>query len=437
MEPKIERNITPVQFKKLKELLAFVWKSRRSSFYRDIFKKSGIDPVRDIKKPEDYLKLPFLTRSILLEIKPDDRLYLPLSEVDYVRATSGTTGDYVAIYHKHKYKSSKSVRSTFLVFPKSVKKVFYLKRAESIPPMYEGMRRLGKLGIFGNRSDLESSASFAAQVGVDALVVIPPEAVLFGRVLAKYYDLEKIKFVQIHGRMTTNLQRAEILKLYPKALVLSTYSMNEIGPIGIQCAVLAKKDFNTYHTFSPLIYEGYPLGRGLGQELTLTTLEFLPTPIIRYRTGDRVEFIQKTSCVCGRGGFLIRVLGRAKLDTAQIGTEAMVRIQELEEAISWAGYKDCGFELNISEVIKKGGSPVPVLELVVFIGSDKQAGENDLLKAKILGKLHFVPRYRLTDDSLSLAQFLKDGKVASFSVSLKPMQKGQEKIRRIIDHRSE
>ena len=98
VETPAPEELRDLQLERLKELVAYVYKS--NSGYKERFNAAGVKPS-DIKKLEDLEKLPFLAKDDLRRYYPYDLVCVPMSEVLYIHASSGTTGKpVVAAYTK-------------------------------------------------------------------------------------------------------------------------------------------------------------------------------------------------------------------------------------------------------------------------------------------------------------------------------------------------
>ena len=78
-----------LQLERLKELVRYVY--RENAGHRKRFADAGVKP-QDIKKLEDIVKLPFLTKDDLRHYYPYGLACAPMPEILYVHASSGTTG---------------------------------------------------------------------------------------------------------------------------------------------------------------------------------------------------------------------------------------------------------------------------------------------------------------------------------------------------------
>jgi len=88
-----------LQLERLKEIVAYVYD--KNPGYKERFAAAGVKPA-DIKRLEDLEKLPFLTKDDLRHYYPYGLVCVPMSEVHYVHASSGTTGKPVVATYTEK-----------------------------------------------------------------------------------------------------------------------------------------------------------------------------------------------------------------------------------------------------------------------------------------------------------------------------------------------
>ncbi|MBI2122325.1 MAG: hypothetical protein HYT98_04355 [Candidatus Sungbacteria bacterium] len=434
----LHSKIKPQDFRKL---LRFVWRSPRSDFYRNLYKKAGFNPVLDFTSPADLTKVPFLTRSDLGSVKPKKRLYVPLKDVDYIKVSSGFSGekkDLLVTYCCH-YRS-KPLNKDLAIdsIPPHLKKIFYLRRAEHVPIFFSRARDLGRLAIFGNRSDPEWSAKVLSEVEAQALLAVPTEAVLFANYIKKYYDPRKIKLVIVYGEPVTRMQHRELLRLYPEASVRSLYGMAVFNrPVGIQCDHLAKIAPNLYHSVPGYFYETKVVGKNgfLRKELVLTDFEKAATPFIRYRTGDAAKFINSNyKCRCGKIGLIFVFLGRVVMDAIQCTNQFMIRARDVQYTLSKNKIQYRGFRLEVDEK-KYGHSPRSILKLMLFV----KIYPSRVLQIniyKILKKsLYFNVRYKLSDGSPRLADLLRRREILNFQINFKKISDKENPQCELVDMR--
>lgn len=110
--------------------------------------------------------------------------------------------------------------------------------------------------------------------------------------------------------------RARLTGFWPHARVFDHHGMTESGPVTYECparpGVLHVAE-NAFYAEVINPATGARCSREETGELVLTTLERLGSPLIRYRTGDRVRLAPAVQCPCGRHELAFEggILGRA------------------------------------------------------------------------------------------------------------------------------
>jgi phenylacetate-CoA ligase len=109
--------------------------------------------------------------------------------------------------------------------------------------------------------------------------------------------------------------RARIEQLWPGARVRDQHGMTEIGPVTYECPARPGRLHVLESGFIPEVLNpdtGQHVGPGEQGELVLTNLGRIGSPLIRYRTGDRVQRAAAVPCACGRFDLALEggILGR-------------------------------------------------------------------------------------------------------------------------------
>jgi phenylacetate-CoA ligase len=91
--------------------------------------------------------------------------------------------------------------------------------------------------------------------------------------------------------------------------------MTEVGPVSFECPVRSQVLHVIESAYIPEIVDpvtGQQVPTGDSGELVLTTLGRTGSPLIRYRTGDRVKAALDSLCTCGRSDLALEggILGR-------------------------------------------------------------------------------------------------------------------------------
>ena len=216
--------------KKLRDILRFAYTNRFSDFYRKKFDAAGIT-LGNIKILTDFQQFPFTSKEEIMARDPDGLLFLPLSKVDYVRFSSGTSGRGLSVV----YKAHGKIDEFYKDFMKDVRRVLVLNSPRGVPQEYDRYRSLGKLVVVGEPQNLEASSILAEKTKVDTISASASLLLLFTERLKQHYSLDRIKLLRLHAEGTTPLQRKLIKNQYPNALVIATYSSTETGNIAYQC----------------------------------------------------------------------------------------------------------------------------------------------------------------------------------------------------------
>ena len=275
-------------------------------FYRQHFKKAGFDP-QELVVPEDYSKVPLLTRDYLREyfekMKAEgvDRRFLKES------TTGGTTGKPVRVYLDRRVSHAPlgwrmmswwglspavdmaiSWRKTLGVFREGLEKVIWWPTRQiklnsafmtfaNIERFFKRYNRLKPPLLHGYVGAIHHLAHYIEQTG---LSVVPPQA------------------VWVTCAPLSKVHRNFIEKVF-QAPVYDQYGSCEVYWISSQC-----KEKGDHHIFYDCRYvefcdqSGKPVPAEQEGEVLVTDLENYAFPIIRYKIGDRGRSL-RGRCACG------------------------------------------------------------------------------------------------------------------------------------------
>jgi phenylacetate-CoA ligase len=109
--------------------------------------------------------------------------------------------------------------------------------------------------------------------------------------------------------------RARIEGFWPGARVCDQHGMTEVGPVTFECPERAGVLHVMESAFIPEVIDPateLPVPPGAEGELVLTNLGRVGSPLLRYRTGDRVRSAERSPCACGRSDLALEggILGR-------------------------------------------------------------------------------------------------------------------------------
>ena len=180
---------------------------------------------------------------------------------------------------------------------------------------FEGARALGALAIPGGGQDSAQRLAAIETLGATAVCCTPSYALHLAEVArTRGLDLAKLGVrTLVHaGEPGAGIPsvRARIEEAWG-ARAFDHAGMTEIGAYGYECTAQAGLHVNESEFIAEIVdpVTGAPASDG---ELVLTNLGRLGSPLVRYRTGDRVR-VAEGPCGCGRtflrldGGILGRV----------------------------------------------------------------------------------------------------------------------------------
>jgi phenylacetate-CoA ligase len=180
---------------------------------------------------------------------------------------------------------------------------------------FEGARALGALAIPGGGQDSPTRLAAMETLGATVLVCTPSYALHLLQVARERgIDVEKLPVrITVHaGEPGAGIPavRARIETGWG-ARAFDHAGMTEMGAYGYECEAQAGLHVNESEFIAEVIDPATGAASQDG-ELVLTNLGRLGSPLIRYRTGDRVR-LATTPCACGRtfrrleGGILGRL----------------------------------------------------------------------------------------------------------------------------------
>jgi phenylacetate-CoA ligase len=315
------------QWERLAAGLRDVWAT--NPFWRARLAAAGVGDPRDVASWDDFARLPRLAKADLAADQAahppfgTNRTY-PLDH--YVRAfqTSGTTGPPLRWLETEEswswwarcwafvYRAAGLGPGDRIFFP------FSFGLFIGFWAGLEGARTLGALAISGGGQDSPTRLHWMRELGATALVCTPSYALHLAEVAAG----QGIEASGLGVRTTVHAGEPgagipavrERIETAWGARAYDHAGMTEVGAFGFACAVQQGLHVNELEFVAEVLdpETGRPVGPGDVGELTLTNLGRWGSPVLRYRSGDRVRRAA-AACPCGRtfaaldGGILGRV----------------------------------------------------------------------------------------------------------------------------------
>jgi phenylacetate-CoA ligase len=284
--------------------------------------------LTEINGWDDFERLPLITKRELLEDQAANapfgtNLTFPLERYVRLHQTSGSSGDqplrwldtedswawWLRIWSDHVYRAAGVGMGdrVFLAFSFGPFIGFW--------SAFGGAERLGALVISGGAMTTEQRIRTLREVGATVLLATPTYALRMAeraRELGLDLGTSDIRLTVHAGEPGASIPhtRAAIEAAYT-AISFDHTGMTELGPTGHSCAQregvhLIESEF----IFEVLDAHGRPVDEG---ELVATNLGRWGSPLLRYRTGDRVK-VTRAECSCGSP--FVKVVGgiRGRVD---------------------------------------------------------------------------------------------------------------------------
>ncbi len=319
---------SPSQLERLRSLLGIC--ASRSAFYQRKAREAGLDLAA--LAPEDFQRLPTTRKEELAQDQEEHPPYgtvlcEPLERYTRLHLTSGTKGRPLRwldtpeswAWWKERwqgiYRAAGLGPADRLFFPFSFGPFIGFWAA------FEAAQDLGTLVLAGGGERTEERIRNLLEFEATAVVCTPTYALR----LAEAARLQGLDLAASPVRITLHAGepgaslpsvRRRIEEAWG-ARCFDHAGATEVGPWGFGCTGGEEMHLDAEEFLAEVLEpeEDRPVepdGRGvLAGELVLTPLGRLGSPVLRYRTGDRVRLVQR-SCPCGREGPMLLggILGR-------------------------------------------------------------------------------------------------------------------------------
>jgi phenylacetate-CoA ligase len=288
-------------------------------FYQERLAAAGLRPD-DIRTPDDYRRLPVLTKADIRTHGDELRSLLYPGAALHRKETSGSTGVPLVVYvdersHQHK-------RACTLLadewsgwrFGERVAKLWgdrgnlrrgcrgWLRNA-----LLERITYLNTLQVTGS-----ALGEFAAKLRR------APPSLIFGHAHSLYLFAEYVRSEAITLRPRGIISTAMVLHSWQRhtieevfgCAVTNRYGCEEVSLIACECEHHDGLHVNADGVYVELLRDGRPVGPGEPGSIVVTDLTNRAMPLLRYQVGDVAAWSER-ACPCGRGlPLLARVEGR-------------------------------------------------------------------------------------------------------------------------------
>jgi len=309
-----------LQGERLRELVEYEYE--RVPLYRAKMDAAGVKPS-DIKTLADITKLPFTTKQDLRDAYPYGMFAAPMSEINRIHASSGTTGKQtVCGYTEGDLDVWKECMSRSLTGAGATKEsIVHVSYGYGLFTgglgAHDGATSMGCAVIPVSTGNTARQITILKDFGPDVLCCTPSYALYLSEALRKSgsgpEDI-KLKAGIFGAEPWTEEMRAELEKgLGIKAYDI--YGLSEVmGPsVACECSEQDGMHVQEDHFIIEIIdpATGEVLPEGETGEVVFTTITKRGMPLVRYRTRD-LSHITKQRCACGRTtARLFKITGRS------------------------------------------------------------------------------------------------------------------------------
>ena len=329
-----------MQFRDAAEIVTYVTGKTRSTFYRELYGLRPEDPALRIQSKEQWEALPFLTKADLLAKSLAERSFIPLSEIDHLRVSSGTSGK-GALFSPRTHVRGMDYRLAYHTFENA----FMAFTTPMMPHWHEMFQkehgRLPRVIAYDPANPL-ASVRLAKSAGVDGMSVFIFHITAIGEEMKRLGCTDQIRFLEVTGEICTRAQFEYMRGTFPRATIVQSYNSSEIedAHIGMPCRPMTGEEpLAVYHPKKTHYLElvdpesGTVVEPKVGAEgdLAITAYASEPSafPLVRFRIGDTVRVVED---LCPHGSWSFTVLGRTEMDFLKI-PGGVLRADEIERVL--------------------------------------------------------------------------------------------------------
>ena len=326
MIPKIElattQEIKALQEQKLSELMLYL--KEKSPFYQSVFSQHNID-VANIKTLESLQQIPVTTKTDL-QLHNKDFFCVPASEIIDYPTTSGTLGKPVSFGLTDNDLERLAYNEAISLACAGIKKGDVVQLMTTIDRRFVaglayflGLRKLGagSIRIGAGTPQLQWDSILENQPKY--LIAVPSfllKMIEYAEANDIDYQGSSVQAVVCIGEALRNQDLsdsilAEKIKAKWNIQLYSTYASTEMSTAFTECEFQKGGHHHPELIITEVLDDNnQPVSEGELGELTITTLGVEAMPLLRFKTGDMVQFFSE-KCPCGRNTQRVGpVLGR-------------------------------------------------------------------------------------------------------------------------------
>ncbi|MFD3157828.1 acyl-CoA reductase [Haloimpatiens sp. FM7330] len=293
----------------LSKLNVLLKEAMKAPFYKEFYKNIKLP----LKSLDEFKKVPILEKKYMFNNSIDKSNHMLTREMKqcYVFSAGGTTGKmkYVAYSNKEFEDSEKAFGKGFKAVGINEKDFVanYMKAGAlwtAFSAVNKGIEEVGCkiLSLTANQSEKET-IEYLKIFKPNVIIGLPGNIILLTREIEKLNESIKIEKVYYAGEHISEKSQEYVKKILGAEVIASFgYAAVEIGPIGFQCESCKGTE---HHVMDEWCY----LESDENGEAIVTALNKTLHPIIRYRIGDKIQWVN-SPCACGRTSKKFKLLSR-------------------------------------------------------------------------------------------------------------------------------
>jgi phenylacetate-coenzyme A ligase PaaK-like adenylate-forming protein len=344
-------------------------------------------PPLDIVSESEWRSLRPVYKDDLISTPLAMRSFLPLGELDHLRASSGTSGK-PPLFSPRTHVRNMEYRLAYHDF----KGAFMSYTIPMMPHWHERfLEENGKPAcvVSYDPSAPEISAMLAKRAGVTGLSLFVYHVQKAGEALKREGIHTNVRFLEITGELCTKTLYEYIRATFPNATVVQSYNSSEVedAHMGMPCkpmdgseplAVYHPKGSHYLELVHPDTGEVVEPVAGAEGDLLVTAYPGEPSsfPLVRFRIGDMVRIVETQ---CPHGTFSFTVLGRTDMDFLKIAG-GVLRADEIVRVLHLFPERVTDrFTLHCEDTpTEHGPLPSVVLEVEMIGAVDKEQLARDI-----------------------------------------------------------
>ncbi len=395
-----KNNVTMLDFTQLQKLAVHATKPG-AAFYRKLYGiKDGAPPLV-LDTLLQWHALPFVTKDSLIDMPMAERSFLPIEQLDHVRASSGTSGK-APLFSPRTHVRNMEYRLRYHDF----KKPFMSFTVPLMPYWHEQFQKEhggSPLVVVYDPKNPELSVRIAKAAGIDAVSLFIHHAQAAAAELKRQGIHEQIRFLEITGETCSLTLYRYLRETFPQATIVQSYGASEVEDvhIGMPCkpldgteplSVYHPKDTHYLEIVDPSTGEVLEPKKDVEGDLLISAYPGEPSafPLLRMRIGDTVRVVEE---VCPHGSWSFTVLGRTDMDFVKIAG-GVLKADEVSRVLRLFPNETSDRYVLHCYTVDTSTGPLfkPVLELEI-----KQNASPEALAEKIAEELRVAPSFTYAD----------------------------------------